>query len=472
MSPSATGIGDMPVEIIRNIGEFLSQPESACLAQTSKYMSCVVSPIMYERDLREDNHALWWACASNNTRVLKRFLRTAKQFTGTRMVNYRFRTQHSIANRPGCEGFSRGMTPIAVAIRFGSFNVFTYLLKSGANVNLADALPIRTNSHCWYPINWATHVVKPGGDFTICARLLAEYGATLDQQPLAKSVVPGPSRGYRVGEMSPVFEQLHFQPGDLFDDITYLHRRLYDLLDGRLNKLTTLLHLGIDPDKVELHTGHSPIFRLAMNLDKFRPADHYDARGSTTLRQELDSLYDEVIIPYSIDFLDNLVKAGGNVDLTYQGSAVSETALHVVCNKSELHQAVISFLVDLGADINATDENGRTPFYRIMANPPFKTKVLWKFIHKNVAINHRDQNGQTPLHFLCENYGMSMALLDQTIKALVKAGADLLAKDNNGKTPCDLLKDRRPRVLHFIVDELEEAEGRALKRAEGRGRKG
>ena len=97
---------------------------------------------------------------------------------------------------------------------------------------------------------------------------------------------------------------------------------------------------------------------------------------------------------------------------------------------SPLHEAVknqdetqIEALLAKGADVNAKDENGRTPLY--MSGSKYVAEVL---LARGADVHARDENGQTPLHWAARrNPGAAEVLLAR--------GAEINAKDNKGISP-------------------------------------
>ena len=63
-------------------------------------------------------------------------------------------------------------------------------------------------------------------------------------------------------------------------------------------------------------------------------------------------------------------------------------------------------------------------------------------------VNARDNNGQTPLHFVAfKCHIASHSGRDEVARVLVKQlGADVTAKDTNGKTPLELVADKGRRA--------------------------
>jgi ankyrin repeat protein len=95
-----------------------------------------------------------------------------------------------------------------------------------------------------------------------------------------------------------------------------------------------------------------------------------------------------------------------------------------------LHNAkqpeLISFLVEIGADVNAVNNAGKTPLHCTS-----DIDVVHSLIAHKADVNARDNDGKTPLH--TASYGDSVQLL-------IDHKADVSALDNTGKTPLHYFK--------------------------------
>jgi len=104
--------------------------------------------------------------------------------------------------------------------------------------------------------------------------------------------------------------------------------------------------------------------------------------------------------------------------------------------RTPLHQAafgggerVASFLIDKGADVNATTEYGWVPLHYAAAPPTAAVAEL--LIRRGAKPNVANDDGGTPLHFAVDFGKLPM------VELLLLHGAEPNAKNNEGQTPLD-----------------------------------
>ena len=107
-----------------------------------------------------------------------------------------------------------------------------------------------------------------------------------------------------------------------------------------------------------------------------------------------------------------------------QGSgAIKCTGLHLAV--SQCHSHCCRVLLDAGADIEATDSNGRTPLMCVG-----NQIILELLLSRGANARATGFSGWTTLHY-CARYGWNV----EAVRSLVVAGANVNAETDKGNTP-------------------------------------
>ncbi|XP_068584432.1 ankyrin repeat domain-containing protein 53 [Cebidichthys violaceus] len=111
------------------------------------------------------------------------------------------------------------------------------------------------------------------------------------------------------------------------------------------------------------------------------------------------------------------------------------SALHVACLYGRL--ATVQRLVESGQErVNGSDLQGRRPVHMVLSarSSPNASSCLAYLLEHGADANATTDSGTTPLHLAA-----SEGLLDCT-ETLTRAGADVLAQDGTGHTPLDVAR--------------------------------
>ena len=123
-----------------------------------------------------------------------------------------------------------------------------------------------------------------------------------------------------------------------------------------------------------------------------------------------------------------------------------ETPLHyAVCFGKA---AVLEVLLEHGAEVAALDRNGATPLH--MAALWNRTENVSLLLRHHARLDSRDTGGQTPLHWAVT----SVLPCEETVRLLVKEGADVGSRTNDGRNALHLaaLKDIHFGSLRALLD--------------------
>lgn len=375
-----------------------------------------------------------------------------------------------------------GMTPLNLASINGNFEAVTLLLQRGADITIGDM----DNSQ---PI----HCAAVSGNIQIVELLLAN-GATVNDQDEngATPLVFAAGRRhldmvrYLIGKgadinipasrgMTPIFyagtpeiAAIILDSGAevnarAIDGITPLHGAVSR---GRLELARFLLERGADPNLPNTE-GYTPLFLVngenalpiaelliehdaqvnVTDNDNSTPLHMISSTGSVAAAALLISKGADVnaVTNYgwtplcmaamrNAEITEFLLSKGANPnphELTREDDcpcAAFETPLHFAIRSDSLN--IVKTLVNNGALVNVTDEDGVTPLHRAINN--CNSEIVAYLLEKGAYVGLKDgKYGRTELHTAVIKG--QKEIVDQ----LITAGADLGAKDNEGKTALD-----------------------------------
>ena len=170
--------------------------------------------------------------------------------------------------------------------------------------------------------------------------------------------------------------------------------------------------------------------------NKDKDINNADSVGNSALHLAVTLKNVEEIINY-------LIKQGADINLC---NDKKQTPLHLACGKNRIENVNI-LLIDPKIKYNQIDYQGFTPLIKASASQAYDTvKSLLRI--KDININAKDKLGNTALHYLCEDEKFDIAI------QIIKNGGDIEDKNNNGKTPLDLIKTED--VKNIIVSYLKD----------------
>ncbi|WP_433709054.1 ankyrin repeat domain-containing protein [Paenibacillus illinoisensis] len=116
----------------------------------------------------------------------------------------------------------------------------------------------------------------------------------------------------------------------------------------------------------------------------------------------------------------------GSINALYNGSTVLHAAIY------NLDMEMIEALVGAGADYTLKDKYGETSFF--LASDLANIKAIKCFLYKGVDPNEINQDGDTPLMRFAVRCNIIIDVFLDTMDMMVKSGADLTIKNNQGET--------------------------------------
>ncbi|MCX7045654.1 MAG: ankyrin repeat domain-containing protein [Candidatus Sumerlaeota bacterium] len=121
------------------------------------------------------------------------------------------------------------------------------------------------------------------------------------------------------------------------------------------------------------------------------------------------------------------ILARKGADVNARGIQFGERPLHWAAGQG--HLEIVDFLLDHGADINATDKDGIVPLQ--VAVGKNQIAIVRRLVERKANLNHKCSDGSTPL------YGAVYKDYLEIARLLIEAGADVNATTNNGVAAMD-----------------------------------
>lgn len=108
---------------------------------------------------------------------------------------------------------------------------------------------------------------------------------------------------------------------------------------------------------------------------------------------------------------------------------------------------LIDFLIEKGASVNHATKSGQTALHRAVERG--RVKIVKSLISAGALVNATDKDLNTPLHsikMMKLNHVRYFATVDDytaICELLIANGADMDAKDADGKTPLDVITNEK-----------------------------
>ena len=156
--------------------------------------------------------------------------------------------------------------------------------------------------------------------------------------------------------------------------------------------------------------------------NKEKDINNVDSLGNSALHLAVTLNDNEEIVTY-------LINQGCDINLK---NNKQQTPLHLASGKNKI-EIINILLANPKTDYNPVDYQGFTPLIKACASQAYD--VVKIFLRStDIKINFKDKIGNTALHYLCEDENFDIAI------DMMKKGGDVKIKNNEGKTPLDLIK--------------------------------
>ncbi len=141
----------------------------------------------------------------------------------------------------------------------------------------------------------------------------------------------------------------------------------------------------------------------------------------------------------NLEMIEKIVYNGASINY---GTSHGESPLHYAAESGQ--SSMVELLVRCGADPNVKDRSGNTPFHYAAASG--QLSMIEVLVRCGADPNVKNKLGNTALHSAIHH---SNSRLDK-VKVLVKNGARLDIKDDEGYTPFTLAKDRNDKYTAIV----------------------
>lgn len=390
----------LPDEIIILIAEACDVPGKARLARSNRRLNELTTGVLHRYSVQEEgNSAMYWAAEHGHIRTLQRMRSCGAELNdscGSRlpMVHRRFFPNPSLYHSRNSVGF----LPLHVAARFGQDAVVQWLLKNGARIeSLAQSLCGCNASLIdlsWEP-RWTPLHLAICNDNLSTAKLLISRGAAL-RTPRDPRGLVGSSDVLHVAAYENNTGAIEFLVGsglagvDDPDSAGYvaLHYACSNI-DG-LPAVRKLLELGASLEIGGNEWG-TPL-SLACQQGFFEAALVLLEKGAVLDMTDPEEIWHNVTQIYQDawwvcldptvpatdqgnaaweghreDFIRRLAQLG----MSFDGRFLEYTPLTYAAAEDRTLVRTMQVLLDVGADVNSEDSEGRTPIFWILDRSDF-----------------------------------------------------------------------------------------------------
>lgn len=196
---------------------------------------------------------------------------------------------------------------------------------------------------------------------------------------------------------------------------------------------------GATPEKIPLECAidHRRLPAARYLLSHGASPNRVDAKGRPALFWEVQAA--ETGTPEDFAFLDEMIRAGANINALGLGMTILEAA--------QDYPSMTEYLLNKGADPKAMDDYGLT----VMHHAAFGESVPVLLKH-GANPNVRTANGETPLHRTAADAGAEISdKVLANLELMIKAGMDPLAARKDGSTALAIAHEQgNPKLIAFL----------------------
>jgi len=158
--------------------------------------------------------------------------------------------------------------------------------------------------------------------------------------------------------------------------------------------------------------------------------------GQTPLHFSVKGNYVNYELSNRLKIVELLLNQGANIEIV---DRYGRTPLYSATNSYGVTD-IVKLLLEKGADVNVHDVLGYTPLHWSIVTRRIDMAEL--LVANNANVNAVDDDGRNVLHIIAKGENLTrgepIEQLSQLVELLIKKGADIHHKDNNGSTPIDI----------------------------------